>query len=114
MMKSWNLTFLAALSLMSVSGLAVGQNSEDTLRPAFRNPPDSARPLVWWHWMNGNISKEGIRLDLEWMHRAGIAGFQNFDAALATPQVVPKRLAYNYAGRSIRNGDGDCRVSGVE
>jgi len=94
MMKTWNRTFLAVVSLMSVSGLAVGQNSEDTLRPAFRNPPDSARPLVWWHWMNGNISKEGIRLDLEWMHRAGIAGFQNFDAALATPQVVPKRLAY--------------------
>ena len=44
--------------------------------------------------MNGNISKEGIRLDLEWMHRVGIAGFQNFDAALATPQVVDKRLAY--------------------
>ena len=58
------------------------------------NPPRAARPLVWWHWMNGNISKEGIKLDLEWMHRVGIGGFQNFDAALATPQVVEKRLAY--------------------
>ncbi len=28
------------------------------------------------------------------MHRAGLGGFQNFDAALQTPQVVPKRLAY--------------------
>jgi hypothetical protein len=44
--------------------------------------------------MNGNISKEGIRLDLEWMHRVGVGGFQNFDAALSTPQVVEKRLAY--------------------
>jgi len=44
--------------------------------------------------MNGNITKEGIKLDLEWMHRVGIAGFQNFDAALATPQVVDHRLAY--------------------
>jgi len=44
--------------------------------------------------MNGNISKEGIKLDLEWMNRVGIAGFQNFDAALETPQVVDKRLAY--------------------
>jgi len=72
----------------------MGQNSVDTLQADFANPPDSARPLVWWHWMNGNISKEGIKLDLEWMHREGIAGFQNFDAALSTPQVVPKRLAY--------------------
>ena len=44
--------------------------------------------------MNGNISQDGIKLDLEWMHRVGIAGFQNFDAALQTPQVVEKRLAY--------------------
>ena len=44
--------------------------------------------------MNGNITKEGIKLDLEWMHRVGLGGFQNFDAALATPQVVDKRLAY--------------------
>ena len=44
--------------------------------------------------MNGNISKEGIKLDLEWMHRVGLGGFQNFDAALATPQVVDHRLAY--------------------
>jgi len=34
-----------------------------------------AQPRVWWHWMNGNITKEGIRKDLEWMHRAGIGGF---------------------------------------
>ena len=65
-----------------------------SLREGFLNPPPSARPRVWWHWMNGNISKEGIKLDLEWMHRVGIAGFQNFDAALDTPQVVKQRLAY--------------------
>ena len=44
--------------------------------------------------MNGNISREGIKLDLEWMNRVGIAGFQNFDAALSTPQVVKERLIY--------------------
>ena len=44
--------------------------------------------------MNGNITKEGIRADLEWMHRVGIGGFQNFDAALMTPQIVEKRLVY--------------------
>ena len=44
--------------------------------------------------MNGNITKDGIKLDEEWMHRAGIGGFQNFDASLFTPQVVEKRLAY--------------------
>ena len=44
--------------------------------------------------MNGNITKDGIRKDIEWMHRVGIGGFHNFDAGMATPQVVEKRLTY--------------------
>ena len=66
----------------------------DPLLLGFQSPPASAQPRVWWHWMNGNITQEGIKLDLEWMHRSHIAGFQNFDAALFTPQLVDKRLAY--------------------
>src|SRR6202158_1966417 len=80
--------------LTGMTGLTKGQSSSDTLEQGFRQPPDSAKPRVWWHWMNGNISKEGIKLDLEWMHRVGLGGFQNFDAALSTPQVVDHRLAY--------------------
>ena len=87
-------TFGIAFVLVAVASSTIGQSSSDPLEQGFRQPPDSARPLVWWHWMNGNISKEGIKLDLEWMHRAGLRGFQNFDAALATPQVVDHRLAY--------------------
>jgi alpha-L-rhamnosidase len=77
---------------LGVRGAA--QDTPDALRRGFADPPDSAKPRVWWHWMNGNITKEGIRLDLEWMHRVGIGGFQNFDAALNTPQLVQKRLVY--------------------
>src|SRR6516165_4710694 len=68
--------------------------SNDSLYKNFVSPPNSAKPRVWWHWMNGNITKDGIRKDLEWMHRAGIGGFQNFDASLLTPQIVEKRLTY--------------------
>ena len=69
-------------------------DASDILKRGFENPPQSARPRVWWHWMNGNITKEGIRADIDWMHRIGIAGMDSIDAALATPQVVKKRLAY--------------------
>jgi hypothetical protein len=90
--------FLRVLSLVALVFLAYlstsAQQGSDPLLEGFQNPPDSARPRVWWHWMNGNITQEGIKLDLEWMHRVGIAGYQNFDAALQTPQVVEKRLAY--------------------
>src|SRR5689334_18947746 len=40
----------------------------------FRNPPASAHPWVFWYWMNGAISKQGITADLEAMKRVGIAG----------------------------------------
>ena len=83
----------ASIVLLGAAG-AAAQTTPDPLKRGFENPPASARPRVWWHWMNGNITQEGIKLDLEWMHRIGLGGFQNFDAALATPQVVNKRLVY--------------------
>ena len=64
------------------------------LQEGFANPPRDARPRVWWHWMNGNITRDGIRKDIEWMDRAGVGGFHVFDAGLQTPQIVEKRLAY--------------------
>jgi hypothetical protein len=66
----------------------------DNLLQQFINPPNAAKPRVWWHWMNGNISKEGIQKDLDWFTRVGIGGFQNFDAALFTPVVVPKKIVF--------------------
>ena len=68
--------------------------SSDPLLQGFRLPPQAAKPRVWWHWMNGNVSKDGIRKDLDWMHRMGIGGANAIDASLATPQVVDKRLIY--------------------
>ena len=85
----------AAIFLLLLSSTVLfAQQGNDPLLKGFEDPPDGARPRVWWHWMNGNITKEGIKLDLEWMKRAGLGGFQNFDAAMSTPQVVEKRLAY--------------------
>lgn len=54
--------------------------SDSSFCDGFQNPPEEARPYVWWHWMDGNVSKEGILADLSWMHRIGISGFHQFDA----------------------------------
>jgi len=88
------MTLVLLCSCMGIEAHAQNSAKSDPLLQGFENPPNSARPRVWWHWMNGNISKQGIKLDLDWMHSAGLAGFQTFDAALATPQVVPHRLVY--------------------
>lgn len=37
----------------------------------FANPSGMSRPQTWWHWMNGNVSREGIRRDLEEMADKG-------------------------------------------
>ncbi len=88
---------LKSLPILLLSALAVtpaAAQQSQTLYQNFLNPDQSARPRVWWHWMNGNITKDGIRKDLTWMKRSGIAGFHVFDAGLSTPQIVQKRLAY--------------------
>ena len=46
----------------------------DSLTSGFANPPQSARPQAWWHWMNGNITKAGITADLEAMEHIGLGG----------------------------------------
>jgi len=87
-----------ASGFLSAQTAATGQQSAirqpDALLGGFLDPPNGARPRVWWHWMNGNISEEGIKLDLEWMHRVGLGGVTIFEGAINTPQVVPQRLIY--------------------
>jgi len=68
--------------------------SADALAKAFMSPPDSARPRVWWHWMNGNITWDGAKNDMDWMKRSGIAGLQKIDAGTDATQVVDERLLY--------------------
>ena len=81
----------------SIPAVAIAQNrkvTDGSFYKGFVKPANAARPRDWWHWMNGNITKDGIRKDLLWMKRSGIGGFQNFDAGLITPQIVDKRLLY--------------------
>lgn len=87
-----------ALAACLVSAAALPAQQPDPLAAGFATPPATAHPRVWWHWMNGNITKEGITQDLDWMHRVGIVGFQNFDAAFDTPKVVDQRLIYMQPG----------------
>lgn len=84
--------YLGFAALFVANFSAYAQNSP--LKKDFLNPPNAAKPRVWWHWMNGNISKSGIKKDLDWMSKSGIGGFQNFDASLFTPVVVPEKLVF--------------------
>ncbi|MEI7575398.1 MAG: glycosyl hydrolase [Armatimonadota bacterium] len=72
------------LILASLLGaFLIPQNTD--LSANFKNPPASARPHTWWHWMGGNVTKEGITADLEAMKQAGIGGAHIFDAGQGIP-----------------------------
>ena len=43
-----------------------------SLESGFITPPEATKPYVYWYWISGNISKEGITRDLEAMQRVGI------------------------------------------
>ena len=87
------LSVVAALIVAS-SCTAPEVSSLEELQQGWENPPQSARNRVWWHWMNGNITKDGILKDLQWMKDTRQGGVHNFDAALGTPTIVDKRLIY--------------------
>ena len=56
------------------------------LEESFIHPPDSAKPYAIWFWMNGNVTKEGITLDLEAMKKVGVGGIFNFDVGTDIPK----------------------------
>src|SRR6476620_7714228 len=57
----------------------------------FANPPASARPWVFWYWMNAAVSKKGITADLEAMKQVGIAGayLMPIKDTTSPPQFLP-------------------------
>ena len=53
--------------------LDLSEDVHSTLNEAaFKTPPQSSKVHTWWHWMDGNITRDGITKDLESMIRQGI------------------------------------------
>lgn len=74
---------ICALFWAAMSGVSAGQGAD--LETGFDNPPLEARPLGWWHWINGNVTKDGIRADLENMKAIGMGGVQVLDVEIYMP-----------------------------
>ena len=71
----WSLSVLAACAVVANAGADVKQGGPGVaLESGFRQPPAAARPLCYWIWMNGNVTREGITADLEAMAASGIGG----------------------------------------
>lgn len=76
-----------AIAWLVLSGTcqAVPATDVQDLETGFARPPASARPWVYWFWLNGNITREGITADLEAMRRVGIGGVLIMEVDQGTP-----------------------------
>lgn len=61
-------------------------DSWNSLKEGFQNPPDSARPGVYWYFMDGNLSKEAITKDLESMKAVGIGNVLFLEVNVGVPR----------------------------
>jgi alpha-L-rhamnosidase len=79
-----------AMAALPLSGDHLSNQAEgaslDLLATQFKNPPLSAAPQTYWMWMNGNITREGITLDLEAASRCGIFGVYIYNVAVGIPR----------------------------
>lgn len=65
-----NLFWQAILGVtLSISGISC---SSDPLESGFKNPSNQVQTSVYWYWISGNISEEGVKKDLYAMKEAGI------------------------------------------
>ena len=76
------LTCLLLLEVLAAPGSSPAQTLDShSLDEGFRTPPQDAKPQVWWHWMYGNITEEGITKDIEQLNKLGISGVTRFHNA---------------------------------
>jgi len=52
----------------------------------FQSPPTDARPWVYWYFMDGNMTREGITADLEAMKAQGIGGAIFLEVDIGIPR----------------------------
>ena len=71
----------AILTLFSVSCFA----QEGALND-FTTPPDSAKPGVYWFFMDSNLTKSGMKADLSAMKNAGLGRAVVMEADLGGPK----------------------------
>src|SRR5688500_14187045 len=73
------------LVLFSCNG---GENNSDiqVLKEQFLNPPEDAMPGVYWYFMDGNLSREGMTADLESMKQAGIGSVLFLEVNVGVPR----------------------------
>lgn len=87
--QAWLLFFITFLYCACSTSDRISKNStseKDSLMQGFMSPPDSARPGVYWYFMDGNMSKDAMTADLESMKAVGIGNLVFLEVNVGIPR----------------------------
>ncbi len=77
---------IGCLTMVCFSFLSEDDQEMIKLKAGFLNPPDTARPGVYWYFMDGNLSKDAMTADLESMKKAGIGNLVFLEVNVGIPR----------------------------
>jgi hypothetical protein len=77
---------LICIAVAACGSGPAGRAPDDPLAAGFAHPPDPARPWVYWMWMDGNLTREGITADLESLRAAGLGGVVICEVNVGVPR----------------------------
>ena len=72
--------------LIAAIVLQGGDSAGEDLAEGFHDPPASARPGVYWYFMDGNLTRDGMTADLESMKAAGIGNLVFLEVNVGVPR----------------------------
>ena len=76
-----------------IFGISFSVANAAPLEEEFQNPPDSARPGVYWYFMDGNLSRAGMTADLESMKEAGLGNLVFLEVYVGVPRGPVKFMS---------------------
>lgn len=65
---------IAAMLTMCTASYAQQRIPAARLKSLFQSPPESAKPWVFWYWLQASVTRDGILRNLEAMKAAGLGG----------------------------------------
>jgi hypothetical protein len=109
--------FFVILCVLCAPLTSITQAHISQIEKNFKTPPASAKPWVFWYWMHGAISKQGITADLEAMKQVGIGGAYLMpikDTTSAIPfQPVARQLSPEWWGM-VKFAMQECKRLGLK
>lgn len=87
-------TLLFVLALLATGVSPAYSQSPEGLREGFKNPSGTARPKVYWWWLNGHTDATLLKEELRSIKAAGLGGVDIFEIGFRPYGQVPAGPAF--------------------